>query len=217
MVLSPRRAYYLTELEATGPQVTCESHEEIIRHFKLRECKPDGSVNILRIELRPGDDPTDLAAYRYHVDQDLLPDWYSPEIDEARARKALEKKAAVLHRVKRDGWEDLYLLGALQPATAGDRGIATAGHEGTATAGYEGTATAGDRGTATAGDRGTATAGHWGTATAGYEGRILVTFWDGNRCRVAVGYVGEDGIEANVPYHVVNGKLKRAPNQGESE
>ena len=193
MVLSPRRAYYLTELEATDPQVTCESHEEIIRHFKLRECKPDGSVNILRIELRPGDDPTDLAAYRYHVDQDLLPYWYSPEIDEARARRALEKKAAVLHRVKRDGWEDIYLLGSPRPATAGNRG--------TATAGYKGTATAGNR----------------GTATAGYRGRILVTFWDGKRYRVAIGYVGEDGIEANVPYHVVNGKLKRVPNQGESE
>jgi hypothetical protein len=80
----------------------------------------------------------------------------------------------------------------------------TAGDEGTATAGYRGTATAGDRGTATAGDRGTATAGYRGTATAGDEGTVCVHWYDGtaSRYRLAVGYVGEDGIEANVPYRV---------------
>ncbi len=97
-------------------------------------------------------------------------------------------------------------------ATAGERGTATAGNWGTATAGNGGTATAGDRGTATAGYGGTATAGYGGTATAGYRGTatagyrgtVCVRWYDGtaSRHRLAVGYVGEDGIEANVPYRV---------------
>jgi hypothetical protein len=78
-------------------------------------------------------------------------------------------------------------------------GTATAGVGGMATAGYGGTATAGVGGTATAGDRGTATAG---------EGGILnIRYWDGNRYRIAVFYVGEDGIEANQKY-CLNGEHK---------
>ena len=112
-------------------------------------------------------------------------------------------------------------------ATAGHRGTATAGHRGTATAGYGGTATAGHRGTATAGDfgkatagdggtatagyGGTATAGHRGTATAGDGGTIVVRWQDGNRWRLAVGYIGEADLEPNVPYRCDdNGRLVRA-------
>jgi hypothetical protein len=84
-------------------------------------------------------------------------------------------------------------------AIAGDEGTAIAGFRGTATAGYGGTAT-GKRGTATVGDYGTATAGYGGTATAGDRGIIQIRYWDGNRYRVRVGYIGENGLEAGVPY-----------------
>ena len=95
-------------------------------------------------------------------------------------------------------------------ATAGDRGTATAGYGGTATAGYWGTATAGDWGTATAGAWGTATAGDRGTATAGYGGTVLVRWWDGDRSRTTVGYVGE-GVDANTAYRCDGaGRLVRA-------
>ena len=77
-------------------------------------------------------------------------------------------------------------------ATAGDRGTATAGDYGTATVGYDGTATAGHRGTATAGDR--------GTATVGYDGTVCVRWYDGDRYRLTIGYVGEDGIVAGIAY-----------------
>ncbi|MBH4072677.1 hypothetical protein I5M42_13525 [Pseudomonas aeruginosa] len=113
-------------------------------------------------------------------------------------------------------------------ATAGNWGTATAGNWGTATAGYKGTATAGDWGTATAGDEGTATAGNWGTATAGYKGtatagykgtatagdegtatagekgEIRIRYWDekADRYRTVIGYIGEDGLEPNVPYRL---------------
>ena len=81
----------------------------------------------------------------------------------------------------------------------------------TATAGIRGTATAGYAGTATAGIRGTATAGYAGTATAGYAGLVVIWWWDDaeERCRLAVGYVGEDGIEPDVAYVVRDGKLAR--------
>jgi hypothetical protein len=94
--------------------------------------------------------------------------------------------------------------------TAGDSGTATAGYRGTATAGDSGTATAGDRGTATAGYSGTATAGYSGTATAGYSGIVQVKWWDdkNNRCRIATGYAGEDGIEKGKKYRAdETGKL----------
>ena len=97
-------------------------------------------------------------------------------------------------------------------ATAGDRGTATARDGGTATAGSYGTATAGSYGTATAGDRGTATAGDRGTATAGDGGTLQIKRYDpvAERHRIVTGYVGEDGIEANVPYTLdQNGKLVR--------
>jgi hypothetical protein len=63
---------------------------------------------------------------------------------------------------------------------------------GTATAGYAGTATAGDSGTATAGTR--------GTATAGETGILVLRYYDGQRFRLVVGYVGEDGIEPKTSY-----------------
>ena len=84
--------------------------------------------------------------------------------------------------------------------SAGYYGMAMAGDRGTAMAGYGGTATTGKFGTATAGDGGTATAGHYGTATAGVMGRISILCWDGKRNREVIGYIGENGLEPNVPY-----------------
>jgi hypothetical protein len=87
---------------------------------------------------------------------------------------------------------------------------------GTATAGYAGTATAGTRGTATAGDAGTATAGTRGTATAGEDGVLIILRWDPirNKYRKVIGEVGENGIEANVPYILdEHGKLIKKPTE----
>jgi hypothetical protein len=69
------------------------------------------------------------------------------------------------------------------------------------------TATAGYRGTATAGYNGTATAGYRGTATAGDCGTLNIRYWDGNRYRTAISYVGEDKIKPNTPYRL-NGDHK---------
>ncbi len=128
---------------------------------------------------------------------------------------AHEQQAALVAVIGRSvtvGEKEIATVGSLGTATAGYSGTATAGYSGTATAGALGTATAGDRGTATAGARGTATAGAIGTATAGDKGTatagdksmICIKYWDekDNRYRMVVGYVGEDGIKANVAYRL---------------
>ena len=80
-------------------------------------------------------------------------------------------------------------------------------------------ATAGDGGIATAGNYGIATAGIWGTATAGNRGIVVVHYWDERtrRMRLAVGYVGEDGIEPDQPYRVEGGKLVPADDEAQEE
>ena len=93
-------------------------------------------------------------------------------------------------------------VGGVGGGAGGGGGTATAGDYGTATAGVGGTATAGVGGTAAAGDYGTATAGVGGTATAGDYGILNIRYWDGNRYRIAIFYVGEDNIEPNTPYRL---------------
>ena len=81
------------------------------------------------------------------------------------------------------------------------------------TAGDGGTATAGDGGTATAGDGGTATAGYGGTATAGYGGCLAIQYWDSKRKRycMRIGYVGEDGLQAETAYRLDGDKFVPVP------
>jgi hypothetical protein len=45
---------------------------------------------------------------------------------------------------------------------------------------------------------------------AGDGGCFCLTYHDGKRNRMLVGYVGEDGIEPNVAYKCENGKLVKA-------
>ena len=99
-----------------------------------------------------------------------------------------------------DAYPGEAVIGATR--VAGDGGTASAGYGGTASAGYGGTASAGYGGTASAGYGGTASAGPRGTASAGDNGIVAVRWWDdqSKRYRMAVGYVGEDGIEKDVKY-----------------
>lgn len=62
----------------------------------------------------------------------------------------------------------------------------------------------------TGGYRSTVTGGDGSTVTGGDRSILSVRWWDEERYRLAIGYVGEDGIEPGVPYRVRNGKLVRA-------
>ena len=54
-----------------------------------------------------------------------------------------------------------------------------------------------------------------GTSTSGDGGTISILWWDGQlgRYRRCIGEVGIDGIKANTPYVVVDGKLAEKPAQ----
>jgi len=98
-----------------------------------------------------------------------------------------------------------------QATASGYAGQATAsGYAGQATAsGVRGQATAsGDAGQATAsGKEGEALAGRDGEAVAGPNGWIAIVWFDGERRRLAVGYVGEDGIKPLTRYRCDAGKF----------
>jgi len=91
-----------------------------------------------------------------------------------------------------------------QASASGDQGQASAsGDQGQASAsGYRGQASAsGDRGQASAsGKNGVALARR--RVMAGTLGLILGLWWDGQRDRAVVGYVGENGIKADTWYEV---------------
>ena len=61
-------------------------------------------------------------------------------------------------------------------------------------------------------------AGYASTARVGENGVIVLPYYDGIRTRVAVGYVGENGIEPNVEYKVNNNgifeKVNLSPSDG---
>jgi hypothetical protein len=101
-------------------------------------------------------------------------------------------------------------------AATGNYGHAAAtGYYGHAsTTGYSGHAAAtGNSGHASAmGINAVAVAGVDGTAKSGETGAIAIFWHDGNRIRIAVGYVGEDGIKSDTWYCVKKGKLTELNN-----
>lgn len=61
------------------------------------------------------------------------------------------------------------------------------------------------------GDYSTLTGGHGSTLTGGEYSALVWRLWRNGRIRFVAAYVGEDGIEANVPYTLdCDGKPKRA-------
>ena len=101
---------------------------------------------------------------------------------------------------------DNYPLKNIKYAT-GDYGHASAtGNSGHASAtGYSGHASA-------MGINAVAMAGVDGAAKSGETGAIAIFWHDGNRIRIAVGYVGEDGIKSDTLYCVKQGKLTELNN-----
>ena len=52
------------------------------------------------------------------------------------------------------------------------------------------------------GYRGTSTSGDEGTSTSGEGGTLIIKYYDGARYRIAVGYIGENGLKPNTPYRL---------------
>jgi hypothetical protein len=84
--------------------------------------------------------------------------------------------------------------------TGGERAMVTGGNWATVTGGDEATVTGGDRATVTGGAGATVTGGNWATVTGGDWATIVLNYWDGERYRLKVGYIGENGLKPGVKY-----------------
>ena len=92
-------SFVLTRNKAFWSDIS-DSHESIIAEHKLHTDGVRG-VNVLRVELTPPDHGhqwADVANWSYHIDQDIMPDWFDAPRDEERARDALATRIA-------NGWK----------------------------------------------------------------------------------------------------------------
>ena len=95
--------------------------------------------------------------------------------------------------------------GAEGHSVAGTNGVAVAGDRGVAQAGVSGTAVTRWRGLSMGGEAALCVAGESGAVQGSHTSILAVAYWDAAaaRQRLLVGYVGENGLEADVPYRVV--------------
>jgi hypothetical protein len=98
------------------------------------------------------------------------------------------------------GYHGMLTAGDDSTLTAGNRSTLKAGDDSTLTAGNRSTLIAGNRSTLIAGDDSTLIAGDYSTLKAGINSILSVRYWCGNRYKLATAYVGETGIQPNVPY-----------------
>ena len=65
--------------------------------------------------------------------------------------------------------------------------------------------------TLTGGDYSLLTGGDGSILTGGDGSILCLSWWDGNRHRIVVAYVGEDGVKADTAYRLRDGKLVEVP------
>lgn len=73
-----------------------DSHTEMLEELKIADTKDNAERLFVRAELVPPPDDNvfaPLSEWEYHVDQDILPDWYVAEVDEQRMREAVAEWA----------------------------------------------------------------------------------------------------------------------------
>ena len=74
-----------------------DSHDEMLRELGIMDTRENAQRLFVRAEITPAnmDLRLPVAAWKYKVDQDIIPEWYVAEVDEERARKAVEEWAKV--------------------------------------------------------------------------------------------------------------------------
>jgi hypothetical protein len=199
------------DYEFWGPT---DSHSDIIEHHEIHEDGARGP-NVLRVEIAPpSENPrAPLEQWRYQIDQDKFPEWHTedPAHSEERARLALTRRAAC------ERWMvDLTAAnsesaagGYASTVSGGARSTVSGGYASTVSGGARSMVSGGARSTVSGGDASTVSGGDDSTVSGGDDSIVIAKYWDGSRYRVAVGYIGEEGIESGVAYRVTDGKLKR--------
>ena len=68
-----------------------DSHTDMLEELKIADTEDNAKRLFVRAELMPPDNDvfTPVSSWKYHVDQDILPDWYVAEVDEMRMREAV--------------------------------------------------------------------------------------------------------------------------------
>ena len=86
--------------------------------------------------------------------------------------------------------------------TGGIYSTLTGGNNSTLTGGNNSTLNGGNYSTITGGDGSLLTGGYYSTLTGGDGSTLSIQYWNGNKNRIAIAYVGENGILPNVKYKV---------------
>lgn len=88
-----------------------DSHSEMLEELNIKDTFENASNLFIRAEILPADGEfSDVMGWKFRVDQDILPDWYVPDMDESRAKEAVAEwmKVRTLsegsHEVKDGVW-----------------------------------------------------------------------------------------------------------------
>ena len=82
-----------------------DHHTQMLDELKIKDTRENAERLFVRAELYPkdGDIFSDPVTWIYRVDQDILPDWYVAEVDEARMREAVKAWYAAHVHIDKDG------------------------------------------------------------------------------------------------------------------
>jgi len=105
------------------------------------------------------------------------------------------------HSTLNGGYRSTLTGGYKSTLTGGDHSTLNGGYRSTLTGGNHSTLTGGYNSTLTGGNHSTLTGGNYSTLTGGDYSTLSIKYYDGHRCRIAIGYVGE-GLKAGVAYTV---------------
>jgi hypothetical protein len=106
---------------------------------------------------------------------------------------------------KLTGGENSTLTGGnYSTLTGGENSTLTSGNYSTLTGGENSTLTGGNYSTLTGGENSTLTSGNYSTLTGGENSTLIFKYYQNGKIKIKVAYVGEDGIEADVPYTLDN-------------
>lgn len=69
----------------------CDSHGKMLEELKIKDTRENAERLFVRAELLPpgGDVFSDISTWEFHVDQDILPEWFVAEYEEKRMREAV--------------------------------------------------------------------------------------------------------------------------------
>ena len=72
-----------------------DSHTDMLEKLKIKDTEENAKRLFVRAELIPPNDDVfaPVSSWKYHIDQDILPEWYVAEVDERRMREAVTEWA----------------------------------------------------------------------------------------------------------------------------